>query len=59
MREHEPDLVAFDTDGAASETSRVPAHLGDGIFTDDEYVEADPAAARQWDARFWHDRPPR
>ena len=33
--------------------------FGDGVFTDDEYVDADPEAAGQWDARQWHDGLPR
>lgn len=46
-------------DAADPSKMRVPARFGDGVFTDDEYVDADPEAAGQWDARQWHDGLPR
>ena len=40
-------------------TVRVPIRRGDSIFAFDEHADVDPGVADQWDARLWHDRPPR
>ncbi|BBX16957.1 hypothetical protein [Mycolicibacterium duvalii] len=55
--------MTVDPEGQADETARrtvrVPIRRGDSVFSFDEHVEVDVDNAALWDARLWHDRPPR
>ncbi|MGP4056634.1 hypothetical protein ACTWP6_17720 [Mycobacterium sp. 4D054] len=38
---------------------RVPIRRGLSVYDSDEYADVARENAQQWDARLWHDRPPR
>ncbi|WP_176562208.1 hypothetical protein [Mycolicibacterium palauense] len=46
-------------DSATPKRVRVPIRRADSIFSFDEHADVEVENAGQWDARLWHDRPPR
>lgn len=55
----EPAAEDQDAGESPPKRVRVPIRRGDSIFSFDEHADVEAAHADVWDARLWHDRPPR